>query len=68
MSRAIHYSGGLDSPYRLRGWPACCSGERAERIAAQGRQTADRFQVTCSRCVRLIWPERVRRRTVWTLQ
>jgi hypothetical protein len=59
--RPIHYAGGV--LYRsgaegctemLPGWPACCSGDRARRIAAAGEQSTDIARVTCARC-RDLW-------------
>lgn len=59
--RPIHYAGGVlyrsgrhGSTRMLRGWPACCSGDRAERIAAAGEQSVDIDHVTCARC-RALW-------------
>lgn len=54
----IHYSGGVTYSTRgrvtrmVRGFPACCSGPRAKRIAAEGNQTEDELRVTCGTCRR----------------
>lgn len=56
---AVHFAGGI--VYRsgrngkgctemLRGWPVCCSGDRARDIAARGQQSYDRAEVTCAKC------------------
>lgn len=59
----IHYAGGIlycsgrdrrGSTRMLPGWPACCSGRRAEKIAAAGEQSMDIARVTCARC-RALW-------------
>lgn len=61
--RLIHYSGGVlfasgrdlrGCTTMLPGWPACCSGRRAEAIAAAGEQSTEIAQVTCLRC-RHLW-------------
>jgi hypothetical protein len=58
--RKVHYSGGVRCPWakgftvRLSGWPACVSGDKAERIATSGNQSDDTADVTCPRCQRLI--------------
>lgn len=60
--RPIHYAGGV--LYRsgrtlrgctrmLPGWPACCYGDRAQRIADAGKQSTDIDRVTCARCLDL---------------
>lgn len=60
--RPIHYAGGV--LYRsgrtlrgctrmLPGWPACCYGDRAEKIAADGEQSWDITRVTCPKCIDL---------------
>lgn len=60
--RKIHYAGGVlycsgpgrrGSTRMLPGWPACCSGSRAEKIAAAGEQSSDIARVTCARCLAL---------------
>jgi hypothetical protein len=59
--RATHWAGGVryrvgreGVVYMLPGWPACCSGDRAESIRAQHAQTFDRAAVTCARCRELL--------------
>ena len=50
MSR-LHYSGGLRYRSRgrivrvLSGWPACCSGEAAQRVADLGLHTDEPDEV-----------------------
>ena len=53
---ALHWEGGIRYPRgtRLPGWPCCCSGERAERIAEARQQTAQPRDVTCRACLRLM--------------
>lgn len=60
-ARPVHYSGGVlyctgaqGCTEMLPGWPACCSGRRAEKIAAAGEQSTDIARVTCPRC-RDLW-------------
>lgn len=60
-ARPIHYSGGVlyatgaqGCTQMLFGWPACCSGRRAEKIADAGEQSMDIDRVTCARC-RDLW-------------
>jgi hypothetical protein len=56
----MHYSGGVlyqtKSGWRrfLPGWPCCCSGDRAVKIAHTGMQTNLPYLVTCSRCLKAI--------------
>lgn len=59
--RPIHYSGGVlyrvgqrGSAEHLPGWPACCSGDRARKIAADGEQSDTPAKVTCKRCLDLL--------------
>lgn len=59
--RPIHYSGGVlyatgaqGCTEMLPGWPACCYGDRAEKIAAAGEQSTDIARVTCAKC-RALW-------------
>lgn len=61
VPRPIHYSGGVlyrsgprGSTELLPGWPACCSGDRARKIAAAREQSDDQRKVTCARCLELI--------------
>lgn len=60
--RPIHYSGGVlyrsgralrGCTHMLPGWPACCYGDRARRIADAGEQSTDPDRVTCARCLDL---------------
>ena len=49
----IHWSGGVSLPGKkmLKGWPACCSGDRAYAIRAEGMMNSvDPSAVTCKRC------------------
>jgi hypothetical protein len=53
----VHWAGGLRLPKQrmLRGWPCCCSGERAEVIRQFGLMNAhEPEQVTCKRCQALL--------------
>ena len=52
MGKKIHWAGGLKLPKArmLPGWPCCCSGRTAERVAAEGNQTRNILEVTCQRC------------------
>lgn len=52
MGKKIHWAGGLELPKTrmLPGWPCCCSGRTAERVAAEGNQTRNILEVTCQRC------------------
>ncbi len=59
MSRVIHYAGALSwrsAAERMTsvtaGFAACCSGERAERIARDEAHTYDLTAVTCGACKR----------------
>lgn len=59
--KPIHYSGGVlyatgaqGCTEMLPGWPACCSGPRAEKIARASEQTTDIEHVTCAKC-RSLW-------------
>lgn len=53
----IHFSGGLAVlemqavTYYAPGYPCCCSGDRAEAIAASGNQSDNMDKVTCERCL-----------------
>jgi len=52
----IHYAGAVKTP-RMRilgGWSACCYGDKAERIRAEGRNTYDIGEVTCAACRRMM--------------
>jgi len=60
----IHYSGGLrtrlgkrGARIALRGWAACCSGEKAEKARREGNQTNIRADVTCAACLKLFEKE-----------
>lgn len=54
----IHYAGSLcwntrDSTITISsGFAACCSGQRAERIADRGEHTWRPCDVTCGQCLR----------------
>ena len=52
----IHYAGAVQTPTVriLGGWAACCSGDRARRIRAEGRHTYDLLAVTCRTCLRVM--------------
>ena len=52
----VHWEGGIRYPRgtRLPGWPCCCSGDKAESIAASGNQSARPTDVTCRPCLRLM--------------
>ena len=54
MIRKMHYAGAVRTPRMniLGGWAACCSGEKAERIKAEGLNTYDIGGVTCAACKR----------------
>lgn len=61
IDRPIHYSGGVlyatgaqGCTEMLPGWPVCCSGPRAERIARAREQSTDIARVTCAKC-RALW-------------
>jgi len=49
----IHYSGAVRTPRTkiLPGWAACCSGPKADKIRADGNNTADPDKVTCAACL-----------------
>jgi hypothetical protein len=55
MIRTVHFLGGVRTA-RVRwerGWPCCCSGKRAEAIAADpARSTLRPWAVTCKGCLR----------------
>lgn len=60
-SRVIHFAGGLRYKGRgktvvtmLAGWAACCSGDRAYKINADGNWTRDRKATTCKACLKLL--------------
>lgn len=61
--KMVHWFGGLRwtnarniTTHMLRGWPACCSGEKAERLDAMGPEVrAARVEaVTCKACLQLL--------------
>jgi len=54
--KKIHYSGAVRTPRTkiLPGWAACCSGVKADRIRADGNNTADPAKVTCAACLRVM--------------
>lgn len=54
--KAIHYAGAVRTA-RMRvlpGWAACCSGDKADRIRAEGQHTYDPTKVTCTACKRVM--------------
>lgn len=57
---SIHWGGGLSYPIRrgivtmARGYPCCCSGDRARKVRQDGTQTWDRAEVTCKTCLKLL--------------
>lgn len=63
---AIHYAGevryltGRITTHVLPGWAACCSGDRARRIAEAGCNTYNRTAVTCKRCLSALAREDLR--------
>ncbi len=56
MNKALHYSGEIKhaNGHVLPGWAACCSGDRADKIRADGSHTRHRGQVTCKACLKMI--------------
>lgn len=63
MSARTHYAGGLvytagrggrTRVETRRGYPACCTGPKAEKIAWRGDIIYDRALVDCSRCRALL--------------
>jgi len=52
----IHYAGGVRTARMmiLGGWAACCSGDKAERIRATGKNTLVLDEVTCKACLRVM--------------
>jgi hypothetical protein len=55
----VHFAGALEWTNArgavviiLAGWAACCSGERAKRIRANGEATSEACRVTCARCLK----------------
>jgi hypothetical protein len=62
VSGATHYAGGLTYESRrsvvivIPGFPVCCSGARAVKIAESGMQrfSRDSDEITCRRCLSLI--------------
>jgi len=55
-NRRIHYGGSVSTPRMriLAGWAACCSGDRAVRIRAEGAHTRAVSAVTCKACLRVM--------------
>lgn len=49
----MHYAGGIiaEDHSSLRGWAACCSGDRCMEIDARGNVTYDQKLVTCKSCL-----------------
>ena len=58
--KTIHYAGGMEIHGKryftkiLSGWAACCSGIKAEKIAAEHNHTYDKARVTCKACLHQI--------------
>jgi len=52
VMKKVHWSGGVKLPKSrmLPGWPCCCSGRAAEKVAAEGNQTREPGEVTCQKC------------------
>lgn len=55
-AKVIHYAGEVRTPttHVAAGWAACCSGDRARKIKAEGRNTYEPERVTCKRCLDMI--------------
>jgi hypothetical protein len=60
-SNAVHYAGPCGWRVNKRtvriifaGFAACCSGERARKIAERGEHTYDAAAVTCAKCLNRI--------------
>ena len=53
----VHWAGGTRIvkgkmvTFHGDGFPCCCQGDRAMRIAREGRQSWDRERVTCKSCL-----------------
>lgn len=47
----LHYDTGRRSVWYATGFPCCCSGEQARKIADSGTQSWTRERVTCKRCL-----------------
>ena len=56
MTRKIHYAGRVRTPKTLilPGWAACCSGEKAHKIRADGAHTYVIEEVNCAACLRMM--------------
>lgn len=54
--QVIHYSGEIIHAmgHVLPGWAACCSGEKALKIARDHNTTGIREHVTCKSCLKMI--------------
>lgn len=60
MKKKIHYAGSVQ--YKAKkglvtiapGFAACCTGERARKIAVEGMHTYRASNVTCAHCKKLI--------------
>ena len=52
----MHWGGGLRTPKSifLAGYPCCCSGQRAIKIAEVGAITSDPNKVTCKKCAKMV--------------
>ena len=58
---AVHWFGGARwvnargwLTVMLRGWPACCFDQQAERLRQQRAGTTDKDAVTCLKCLRVL--------------
>jgi hypothetical protein len=56
MVKKIHYAGEIiwRGGNVLPGWAACCSGDRAIKIAEDGNHTYRKEEVTCKSCLKKI--------------
>src|SRR3990167_8684802 len=56
MPKSIHYAGEIRTPTLIMyaGYAACCSGERAYKIQADGQHTKRREDVTCRSCLKAL--------------
>ena len=56
MAKSIHYAGEIRTPtlHVFGGYAACCSGQRAYDVRAEGNHTMDRSDVTCGSCLKML--------------
>lgn len=54
FSASIAYRSRGRTVHTMDGYPVCCSGSAAQRIADAGNHTDDPLAVSCSRCLRLL--------------